>query len=128
VKEKTSTPALTASDDDMDLLEGDESLLIKDGSPPPIDMDINMVFTLPDEFKGDDEELTQLCLSPMEAMFEKPEELTQHLKPLYVLGHINGSLISRMLINGGDANNLMSYSIFKKIAREDDELEDHPVA
>jgi hypothetical protein len=128
VKEKTSTPALTTSDDDMDLLEGDESLLIKDGSQPPIDMDINMVFTLPDEFKGDDEELTQLCLSPMEATFEKPEELTQHLKPLYVLGHINGSLISRMLINGGDANNLMSYSIFKKIAREDDELEDQPVA
>jgi hypothetical protein len=32
VKEKANTPALTTSDDDMDLLDDDESLLIKDGS------------------------------------------------------------------------------------------------
>jgi hypothetical protein len=31
VKEKTSVCALTASDDDIDLLDNDESLLIKDG-------------------------------------------------------------------------------------------------
>jgi hypothetical protein len=41
---------LTASDDDMDLLDNDESPLIKDGSPPSIDMDINMVFMLSTEF------------------------------------------------------------------------------
>jgi hypothetical protein len=46
VKEKTSTPALTASDDDMDLLDDEESPLIKDGSLPPADMNSNMVFTL----------------------------------------------------------------------------------
>jgi hypothetical protein len=55
-------------------------------------------------------------------MFEKPEESSQHLKPLYVRGHINGKSISRMLINSGAAVNLMSYSIFKKLGREDDEL------
>jgi hypothetical protein len=55
VKEKTSAPALTTSDDDMDLLEDDESPLIKDGSPPPIDMDINKVFTLSTEFRGAEE-------------------------------------------------------------------------
>jgi hypothetical protein len=44
------------------------------------------------------------------------------MKPLYVQGHINGKLISRMLIDGGAAVNLMSYSIFKKLRREDDEL------
>jgi hypothetical protein len=42
-------------DDDMDLLDDDESLLIKDGSPLPTDMDINMVFTLPAEFRGVEE-------------------------------------------------------------------------
>jgi hypothetical protein len=52
VKEKTSVPALTASDDDMDLLDDDESPLIKDGSPPSTGMDINMVFTLSAEFQG----------------------------------------------------------------------------
>jgi hypothetical protein len=34
------------SDDDMDLLDDDESPLIKDGSPPLTGMNINMVFTL----------------------------------------------------------------------------------
>jgi hypothetical protein len=52
VKAKANTPALTPSDDDMDLLDDDESPLIKDESPPPTGMDINMVFTLPAEFRG----------------------------------------------------------------------------
>jgi hypothetical protein len=55
-------------------------------------------------------------------VFEKPEESSQHLKPLYIWGHIEGKPISRMLINGGAAVNLMSYSIFKKLGKEEDEL------
>jgi hypothetical protein len=46
VKEKVDTPAPTTSDDDMDLLDDDKAPLIKDESPPPTNMDINMVFTL----------------------------------------------------------------------------------
>jgi hypothetical protein len=89
----------------MDLLDDDESPLIKDGSPPPIDMDINLVFTLPTDFRGAEEEVTQMCLSPKEAMFEKPEESSQHMKSLYVRGHIDGRPISRMLIDSGAAIN-----------------------
>jgi hypothetical protein len=58
----------------MDLLNNDQSLLIKDGSPPPTSMDINMVFTLPAEFKGVEEEVAQMCLDPREVVFEKPKE------------------------------------------------------
>jgi hypothetical protein len=47
----------TTSDDDTDLLDDDEALLIKDKSPPPTSMDINMVFTLPAEFRGAEEEV-----------------------------------------------------------------------
>jgi hypothetical protein len=122
VKEKVSTPTLTASDDNMDLLDDDESLLIKDGSPPPTGMDINMVFTLLAKFRSAEGEVTQMCLSPKEVMFEKPEELSQHMKPLYVRGHIDGRPISRMLVDGGVAVNLMPHSVFKKLGREDDEL------
>jgi hypothetical protein len=122
VKEKTSTPTLMASDDNIDLLDDDESLLIKDGSSPLTGMDINMGFTLPTEFRGAKEEDAQMCLGPKEAMFEKLEESSQHLKPLYVRGHINRKLICRMLIESGIAINLMSYSIFKKLGREDDEV------
>jgi hypothetical protein len=39
---KASTPALTASNEDMDRLDDNTSLLIKDRSPPLTGMDINM--------------------------------------------------------------------------------------
>jgi hypothetical protein len=57
VKEKANTPAPTTSNDDMELLDDDESPAIKDGPPPLISLDINMVFTLPAEFMGADEEV-----------------------------------------------------------------------
>jgi hypothetical protein len=74
VKEKTNVPALTASDDDMDLLDNDKSPLIKDGSLPPTGMDINMVFTMSAEFRGVEEGIAHFCLGPKEAMFKNPEE------------------------------------------------------
>jgi hypothetical protein len=74
MKEKVNTPAPTTFDDDMNLLDDDEALLIKDGSLPPTGMDINMVFTLPAEFRGIEEEVAQVCLGPKEAVFEKPKE------------------------------------------------------
>jgi len=37
-------------------------------------------------------------------------------------GHINGKLISHMLIDGGAIVNLMPYSVFKKLGKEDEGL------
>jgi hypothetical protein len=51
-------PALTASNNNMDLRDDDESPLIKDGSPPLTGMDIYMVLMLPKEFRGAEEEIT----------------------------------------------------------------------
>jgi hypothetical protein len=84
VKETRSVPVLTIYDDDMDLLDDEESSLIKNRSPPSSSMNVNMVFTLMTEFKGIGEEITQLCLGPKEYVFEKPQESSQHLRPLYV--------------------------------------------
>jgi hypothetical protein len=64
VKEKLDAPAPKTFDNDIDLLDDDEAPLIKDGCPTPTDMDINMVFTLPTEFKGDEDEVAQMCLTP----------------------------------------------------------------
>jgi hypothetical protein len=58
VKEKVDAPAPTTSDDDMDFLDDTEAPLIKDGSLPQTGMDINMVFTLPAEFRDIEEEVT----------------------------------------------------------------------
>jgi hypothetical protein len=121
VKEKVNTPAPMMPDNDMDLLDDDEASLIKDMSLSPTDMIINMVFTLTAKFRGM-EEVAQMCLNPKEAMFEKPKESSQHLKPLYIRGHIDGKSVSRMVIDGGAAINQMPYSVFKKLGREDDEL------
>jgi hypothetical protein len=52
VKGKVNTLVPTTSHDD------------KDGSPPPTNMDINMVFTLSAEFRSVEEEVTQMCLGP----------------------------------------------------------------
>jgi hypothetical protein len=122
VKEKASNPTLIASNDDMDLLDDYESPLIKDGSPPLTSIDINMVFTLPAEFRGAKEEVAQMCLGPKEGMFKKPEELSQQRNPLYIRSHIDGRPISMMLIDGGAVINLMLYATFKKLGWEDDEL------
>jgi hypothetical protein len=122
VKKKVDTPAPTTSNNNIDLLDDDEAPLIKDRSLPTTGMDTNVVFMLSAEFRGIEEEVAQMCLSPKEAMFEKPKESCQHLKPLYIWGHIDGKSIFRMLISGGAAINLMPYSVFKKLGREDDEL------
>jgi hypothetical protein len=119
---EANTLAPMTSNNDMDLLDDDESLLIKDGSLPPTSMDINMVFMLSAEFRGAEEEVAQMCLGPKEAMSETPEKSSHYLKPLYVWGHIDGKPIFRMLINDSAAINLMSYSVFKKLGRKDGEL------
>ena len=48
-----------------------------------------------------EEEVTLLDFGPREAVFQKPKESDNHLKALYMRGHINGRLISRMLVDGG---------------------------
>jgi len=70
-----------------------------------------MVFILPMEFLApfsDDEEINlpnqiaQLALDPMTAMFEKPsDDERQHLKDLFVKGRVDGQPISKILIDGG---------------------------
>jgi hypothetical protein len=44
------------------------------------------------------------------------------LEAIACLGHIDGKLISRMLVDSRVAVNLMSYAVFNKLGREDDEL------
>jgi hypothetical protein len=59
---------------------------------------------------------------PQGGHFEKPEESSQHMKLLYIQDHLEGKLVSRMLIDGDIAVNLMLHSIFMKLGREDDKL------
>jgi hypothetical protein len=69
---KVDTPASMTFNDGMDLLDDDEAPLIKDGSPPPTSMDINMVLTLLVEFRGAEEEVAQMCLGPSRSCLRSP--------------------------------------------------------
>jgi hypothetical protein len=88
--------------------------------------DINMVVFLPKEYMApvdsdvSDEELgmTQLTLEPKQAIFEKPEDgKRQHLKALFLKVYVNGKPITRMLVDGGAAVNLMPYTMLRKIGK-----------
>jgi hypothetical protein len=78
--------------------------------------DINMVVFLPKEFMApndsgvSDEEhgMAQLTLEPKQAIFEKLEDgKRQHLKALFLKGYVNGKPVTKMLVDGGAAVNLI---------------------
>jgi hypothetical protein len=105
-------------------LGDDEEMVDFEPTPNKEGMDINMVYYLPAEYRAVDEEgeVAQLDFGPKNAMFEKPKEPVKHLKPLYIKGHINGSPVARMLVDGGAVINLMPYSVFKKLGLRDEDL------
>jgi len=94
--------------------------------------DVNMVFMLPMEFlapSSDDEELgfsdqiAQLALDPMTAIFEKPaDNERQHLKALFVKGRVDGQPMTKISIDGGAAINIMPYAGYRKLGKGDQDL------
>jgi hypothetical protein len=94
--------------------------------------DINMVFMLPMEFlapSNDEEEVVlsdqvaQLTLDPMMAVFEKPtNDERQHLKALFVKGRVDGQPVSKILIDGGATINIMPYVMYQKLGKGDQDL------
>jgi hypothetical protein len=45
--------------------------------------------------------------------FEKPEKLGQHMRPLFVQGHIEGRPILKIMVDRGAGVNVMSLATFK---------------
>ena len=69
-----------------------------------------------------EEEAAHLDFGPREAVFKKPKESDNHLKALYMRGHINGKPVSRMLVDSGAIVNLMPYYLYKNLGEIDEEL------
>jgi len=109
---------------------GDQQQLDPKGKRPSAD--VNMVFMLSMEFlapSSDDEELdfsdqiAQLALDPMTAIFEKPaDNVRQHLKALFVKGRVDGQPITKILIDGGATINIMPYAVYRKLGKGDQDL------
>jgi hypothetical protein len=78
-------------------------------------MDVNMVFTIPVEFYVPTEDIAELALDAERAMFEKPKNLGAHMKPLFIQGHLDGTPVGHMLVDGGASINMLLLSLFKKL-------------
>jgi hypothetical protein len=92
---------------------------------------VNMVFMLPMEFlapASDDElefsdQIAQLALDPMTAIFEKPaDDERQHLKALFLKGRVDGQPMTKILVDGGAAINIMPYAVYQKLGKGDQDL------
>jgi hypothetical protein len=123
-----SAPHQEAFNDIPTSMEGDD-LLGKDlvdyeASPERPGMDVTVItFSADCTIVGDDEPIVaQFDFGPKEVAFTKPKESANHLKSLFVRGHIDGIPIAKMLVDGGATVNLMPYSLYKKFGKQDDEL------
>jgi hypothetical protein len=123
-----SAPHQDASDDVLTSMEEDdllgEDLVDYEASPERPSMDVNVItFFAGCTIIGDDEPVVaQFNFGPKEVAFTKPNESVNHLKPLFVRGHIDGIPIAKILVEGGAAVNLMPYSLYRKLGKQDDEL------
>ena len=125
VVEQTAEFTTSASRDEAPVVLAalvEEELVDYEASPAHSNMEINVV-RFSEEYYAvseEEEEAALLDFGPREAVFQKPKESDNHLKALYMRGHINGRPISRMLVDGGAIVHLMPYSLYKKLGGTDE--------
>jgi hypothetical protein len=121
LRQDTSNDAPTPMEED-DLLGKD--LVNYGATPEHSGMDVNVImFSADCTIISDDEPvIAQFDFGPKEVAFTKPKESVNHLKPLFVCGHIDEIPIAKMLVDGGATVNLMPYSLYIKLGKRDDEL------
>ena len=62
--------------------------------------------------------MAQLNLESIPATFEKPEdEKHKHLKTLFLKGFVDGKPVTKMLVDGGVAVNIMPYAMLHKLGK-----------
>ena len=119
---ESAAPVLVPFDDEAPAIPPvpeEEELVDYEASPECTSLEINVVHLSSDYFVVPDEDLAHLQFGPREAVFQKPSEKDNHLKALYMRGHINGKPVTRMLVDGGAIINLMPYSLYKKLGGQD---------
>jgi len=124
-KAKESIPTLAPGASDVPAAPStaeDGELVDYEASPECTNIEINVVCFSDDYWAIPEEETTHLDFGPCETIFQKPKDSDNHLKALYVRGHINGKPVSRMLVDSGAIVNLMPYSLYKKLGGTDEEL------
>jgi hypothetical protein len=103
-------------------LVDDDQLVDYSSSSECMNLYINVVPLLFDGLVPIEKDFSHPKLGPKDAIFQKPKDTDNHLKAMYMKGHINVNPISRMLVDGSAIINLMLYSLFKKIGGSDEGL------
>jgi hypothetical protein len=85
-------------------------------------LDINMVFVISVEFQAPNTEVAELCTGAERAVFEKPARPGEHIKPLYIKGHLDVMPIGRMMVDGRASVNIMPLALFEKLGHKDNDL------
>jgi hypothetical protein len=68
------------------------------------------------------ENVAELALGVERVVVEKPENPGTHMKPLFIQGHLDGTPIGHMLVDGGTSVNILPLSLFKKLSHNEGEL------
>lgn len=91
----------------------EDEMMDYEASQEHTEMEINVITFLADyDIISDNEPMmAQFDFGPKDAVFTRPKESVNHLKLLFMCGHIDGTLISRTMIDGGADVNLMPYSL-----------------
>jgi hypothetical protein len=91
--DESSSPATIEEDTDDDLL-------YYEPSPACNGMEINVVYLSSTDYSLlEEEEVSQLALGPQDAIFKRPMESEDHLKPLYIRGHLDSTPVTHMLVD-----------------------------
>jgi hypothetical protein len=85
-------------------------------------MKVNMVFVILEEFRAPESDVADLALGTERVVFEKPVKPEEHMKPLYVKGHLDGVPVNRMMIDGKASVNIMPMSLFKELGHTEGDL------
>jgi hypothetical protein len=85
-------------------------------------MDVNLVFTIPTEFCVLIEDVAELALGAGHAVFEKLKDPNAHMKPLFIRGHLDGTPVGHMLVDGGASINILPWSLYKKLGHIEGDL------
>jgi hypothetical protein len=92
------------------------------GREAPPRVEINMVFELPREFHLPEGTAARLDLGEERAIFEKLDVLGQHMRPLYIKGHLDGTSVNHRQVDSGACVNIMPWSLFEKLGHKEEEL------
>jgi hypothetical protein len=85
-------------------------------------MEINMLFMIPAKFCAPEVGVAEMSLGAEWAVFERPEKVSEHMKPLYIMGHVDGKPMGLMMVDGGAIINIMPLVTFQKLGYPEEEL------